>query len=197
MTAHPLHTDSFSLYIKATILVSWVKCYNGKRPPPPLFLAAANIGFFPVRFRNKHPIFKTPFPQTTAAFKKLDGLVSAFRSSFPHEYRDPLGHAGEEGHHSFDPVLYSAHLLPHMCVFLICVPAARLNSATILSAMISLHEPYAIINSPICRSAAKLLESAKAILELTYAILSTSFDLSLLEYSASVRGLCYTCYSNY
>lgn len=59
----------------------------------------------------------------------------------------------------------------------------------IYSAIILLHDPYASIFSPGCVSAFKILEASRNILELIYAVCSTSFDVSLLDIFCAVRYL--------
>jgi len=55
--------------------------------------------------------------------------------------------------------------------------------------MILLHEPHLNlhIDRPNCTSAAKVLESARAILNLMYAVWSTNYDIGLLDYFCPVR----------
>jgi hypothetical protein len=59
----------------------------------------------------------------------------------------------------------------------------------IYSAIILLHDPYAHIHSPGCVSAFKILEASRNILELIYAVCSTSFDVSLVDVFCAVRYL--------
>lgn len=58
-----------------------------------------------------------------------------------------------------------------------------------ISAIILLHDPYAHIYSPGCVSAFKILEASRHILDLIYAVCSTSFDVSLLDFFCPVRYL--------
>jgi hypothetical protein len=53
------------------------------------------------------------------------------------------------------------------------------------SAIILLHD----LHSPGCVSAFKILEASRNILELIYAVCSTSFDVSLVDFFCSVRYL--------
>lgn len=48
-------------------------------------------------------------------------------------------------------------------------------------ATIFLHEPHAEVRSAECISALKIRSSARAILELVYALQSTSYDITLLD----------------
>jgi hypothetical protein len=68
----------------------------------------------------------------------------------------------------------------------------------IYSAIILLHDPYAHIHSPGCVSAFKILEASRSILELIYAVCSTSFDVCLLDFFCAVRCLALRSFlSNY
>ena len=57
----------------------------------------------------------------------------------------------------------------------------------IYSAIILLHDPYAHIYSPGCVSAFKILDASRNVLGLIYAVCSTSFDISLLDFFCAVR----------
>jgi hypothetical protein len=59
----------------------------------------------------------------------------------------------------------------------------------ILSATILLHNPHAHVSSPGCVSAFKILEASRSILDLIYAVRSTSFDITLLDFFCAVRFL--------
>lgn len=48
-----------------------------------------------------------------------------------------------------------------------------------------LHDPHADPSSPNCKSAEKLLNAARSILELVYIVCATSFDITLLDPVAS------------
>ncbi|KAH7931095.1 hypothetical protein BV22DRAFT_1101451 [Leucogyrophana mollusca] len=149
---HPPHcTDSFTLYIKSTMLLSRVKSFN-------------------VRFRAKqHAGDPSSMPRgtvrnslkldlrTAPAFFELDDLVASFRTSLPHHLRDPFANGGLDSH------LYTTYL-------------------TVYATTIILHEPHANVESMRCTSAMKMLVGARGILDLLYALWSTSYDLSLLDY---------------
>jgi len=49
------------------------------------------------------------------------------------------------------------------------------------SSIILLHEPHSNAKSSICTSAMKILHAARGILELVYVVLSTNYDLRLLD----------------
>jgi hypothetical protein len=107
---HPEHqTDSFILYIKGTILCSFVKNFN-------------------MRFRAKHfagdPTVKAMpdympcnilpdasdcvDPRGSQAFIELDHIVSTFKSTFPIHLRNPVANNIVDSH------LYTASLMPHV-----------------------------------------------------------------------------------
>lgn len=105
---HPeTQTDSFILYIKASILLSKVKTYN-------------------LRFRWKffHSPDGTPSSSTNGAafdpanfdatatleFQQLDQLVANFRPSFPAQMRSPIVGDGD----IVDPYLYTACTAGHL-----------------------------------------------------------------------------------
>lgn len=93
LTTHPTSiTDSFSLYIKATILLGKVKNFNG-------------------RFKNKFDDGIPPEfdPRETAEFQMLDNAITAFKLSIPREHREPMSLDGK-----LDPTLYLALVLPHV-----------------------------------------------------------------------------------
>jgi len=89
LTTHPEgQTDSFVLYIKATVLLSKVKTFN-------------------VRYKARFP--KTSDPRDDPAFKALEILISTFQASFPLQFRDPISTGARPDSH-----LYLAHLIPYM-----------------------------------------------------------------------------------
>lgn len=93
----PEQTDSFILYVKASILLSKVKTYN-------------------LRFRwqftgtDGQPAFENPSVDVTNTpeFHHLDNLVASFRTSFPPRYRSPVD--GD----ILDPYLYTACTAAHL-----------------------------------------------------------------------------------
>ena len=54
-------------------------------------------------------------------------------------------------------------------------------------AIVILHDPHAEVRASGCLSALKILTSARAILDLIYAIQSTSYDITLLDTICIVR----------
>ncbi|KIO22777.1 hypothetical protein M407DRAFT_245046 [Tulasnella calospora MUT 4182] len=77
----------------------------------------------------------------------------------PRAYRDPVGS-------TVDPVLYMAHLLPHV-------------------AMIQLHDPHAQLHSPNDYSAMQMLDATRAILDLIYKLCGTTYDLIYMDHGCS------------
>ncbi|KAJ7925882.1 hypothetical protein B0H13DRAFT_1973748 [Mycena leptocephala] len=150
---HPdKQTDSFVLYVKAVIMLSQVKTFN-------------------LRFRAKHffgdPSVMSPHnersnplepvdPRGSPAFMELDNIATSFRSSFPTHLRQPIIE------NVIDQHLYTACTIPHI--------------ATIL-----LHDPHANVLRSGCISALKILTAARSVLDLAYAVCSTSFDVTLLD----------------
>ncbi|KAJ7619127.1 hypothetical protein DFH06DRAFT_1235416 [Mycena polygramma] len=153
LLTHPeKQTDSFVLYIKAVMLISRVKTFN-------------------LRFRAKHffgdPTVMSPHneqsnpmepidPRGSPAFIELDDIALSFRSSFPSHLRQPIVGNVVDQH------LYAASTMCHI--------------ATIL-----LHDPHANVRRLGCVSALKILTAARSVLDLAYAVCSTSFDVTLLD----------------
>lgn len=148
----PEQTDSFILYIKSSILMSKVKCFN-------------------IRFRARNfagdPKMTVPGmgadrsaqyldPRQTEGFREVDNLVSCFVESFPRHLKDPV----QGG--VVDPHLLLACLAPNV-------------------AKILLHDPHADPQSKGCISVVRILEAARSMLNWLYAILSTSYDITLLD----------------
>ncbi|KAG9035149.1 hypothetical protein FRB95_012016 [Tulasnella sp. JGI-2019a] len=142
ITHPPSITDSFTLYVKASVLLGKVKTFNG-------------------RFRQKYDPAHggTVDPRETTEFQMLDSSVQGYKLSFPKEMCDFISTDGK-----VDPVLHMALMLPHV--------------ATIL-----LHDPHAVVESPNCMSAERLLTAARVILDGLYKLMATSFDLLLLDHA--------------
>ncbi|KAG8903609.1 hypothetical protein FRC00_014646 [Tulasnella sp. 408] len=102
-------------------------------------------------------------PRETAEFQLLDNLIRSFISSIPKDFREPVP---TDLGIKLDPVLYTAHLLPHV-------------------AMILLHDPHADIGSPNCLSSSRILAATRSILELIYKLCGTTYDLIYLDHSCS------------
>lgn len=172
----PSQTDSFVLFIKSTILLSHVKNFN-------------------LRFRGRYyqgdasmytanPVVEPPAtfdPRSSPAFKELDSLVAGFRPAFPSHMRSPVQDE------MVDAYLYTAHTAAYLCVVYSSSDGFTLLTAYSCRAQLLLHEPHARMMSPRDPSTPKLLNAARGILELMYAISATSYDLALLDHLPIVR----------
>ncbi|KAG1783846.1 hypothetical protein EV702DRAFT_1055829 [Suillus placidus] len=147
-------TDSFTLYIKSTMLLSFIKNFNHR------YKIKSNLGdsrFLPVRGFATQGYGDQSDIRSSPAFLELDQLLVSFRSSFPSNLKDPFRNGLVDTH------LYTTFLTAHVSIIL-------------------LHEPHANVDRANCTSAAKILDSARAILELIYAVWSTNYDIGLLDY---------------
>lgn len=96
-THPPLTTDSWTLYIKASILVSRVRSLNSR-----YWISAAS---------KRHGMsegWHRP-PTESEEFRHLDQTIASFTRNIPRAFQDPVGTA-------VDPLLYTAHILPHVYV---------------------------------------------------------------------------------
>ncbi|PFH54567.1 hypothetical protein AMATHDRAFT_78225 [Amanita thiersii Skay4041] len=145
-------TDSFTLYIKGSILISRVKTFNLR------FRARHYAGDSAVSsdFSDGQTISERADPRGSQAFIELDYTVDTFASTFPSHCRNPIMNNIIDSH------LYTACLIPHI-------------------ASIILHDPHADVQQSGCISALKILTAARAILDLTYSVCSTSYDITLLD----------------
>ncbi|KAI9060603.1 hypothetical protein FKP32DRAFT_1577873 [Trametes sanguinea] len=144
-------TDSFVLHVKATLLLSRVKVFNGR------YKVKRHLGD-PAMQPDPAGTPEMPGPnwvQAAPAFVELDRLISAFKQSLPTKLKDPL-YTG-----ILDVELFTA-------------------LSTIHFATIILHEGHARIGRPACISSCRVLASARAILNLLHEAYSTSHDLALL-----------------
>jgi len=179
--------DSFNMYIKGTILLSRVKVFNlrfrvKRFMGDPAYMCSPT--YSEVWEKDSDEVRDlTGDPRRTPAFVEIDRIASMFRQSFPVHLRNPIRDGCVDSH------LYSASLIPHLYVNCFSSPLQFLLFMFIYSAIILLHDPYAHIHSPGCVSAFKILEASRNILELIYAVFSTSFDVTLLDFFCSVRYL--------
>lgn len=96
-------TDSFTLYIKSTMLLSFIKNFNHR------YKMKSNLGdtrFLPARdfvqgYGDQSDIRSSP------AFSELDQLLLSFRSSFPAHLKDPFANGMVDSH------LYTTFLTVH------------------------------------------------------------------------------------
>ena len=92
----PQYTDSYILFLKATMLFGKVTDYNTR----------SNL-------RANTPPSKNQNPFALPGFEELDRLVAQdFLHSFPQDYK----HLGVSDDGGLDTDLYMAHLVPHACV---------------------------------------------------------------------------------
>ena len=179
--------DSFNLYIKGAILLSRVKAFNlrfrAKRfiGDPAYMYSPTYAEVWEKDIDEAQDL--TVDPRRTPGFIEIDHVASMFRQSFPLHLRNPIRDGRMDSH------LYSASLIPHLYVICFSSPLRFCLFMFIHSAIILLHDPYAHIYSPGCVSAFKILEASRSILELIYAVCSTSFDVSLVDSFCSVRYL--------
>lgn len=140
---YSLTTDPWTLYIKATILVSRVRTFNAR-----------------YRITSKSGLHNAKTsPTGSELFLRLDQTAAKFCTEIPPAFRTPVGA-------KVDPLLYMAHLLPHV-------------------AMIQLHDPHANFSDSNDPSTIRLASAVQSILELIYAICATSFDLIYLDHASS------------
>ncbi|KIO22768.1 hypothetical protein M407DRAFT_27721 [Tulasnella calospora MUT 4182] len=145
---HPtLTTDSWTLYIKASILISRVRSFNSRYR----ISAVSKSTGVSMECHGS--------PTESEEFRHLDQTIASFTRNIPRAFRDPVGT-------TVDPLLYTAHLLPHM-------------------AMIQLHDPHAKPDSPNDHSAMQMLAATRAILDLIYKLSGTTYDLLHLDHSCS------------
>ncbi|CUA76885.1 Glutamate-ammonia-ligase adenylyltransferase [Rhizoctonia solani] len=114
-------TDSFTLFVKASVILSKVKILS-------------------LRVGNRYP--NIPDVRDTPAFRHLESTIATFRSTFPPEYLDPVSQTSK----GFDTLLYVAHLIPHTAIILMHEEHANINSPNCLSTQKSLLAARAILD---------------------------------------------------
>ena len=178
---HPeSQTDSFTLMVKASVLLSKVKNFNIRyraryfaKDPDYIPTIAA-----PARLPGSDVLD----PRSTPAFMEVENLVSNFRGSFPPDMRNPISGNVVDVH------LFTACTIPHVYEKF-PNPSYLLHYSNVMfgSAMIVLHEPHAVLEVTGCISATNVLVAARQMLTLIYSVWSTSFDLALLDVFIAVR----------
>ncbi|KAF8708203.1 Fungal specific transcription factor domain, partial [Rhizoctonia solani] len=148
-------TDSFTLFVKASVILSKVK------------ILALRVG-------NRYP--DIPDIRDTPAFRHLESTIATFRSSFPSEYLEPISQTSK----GFDTLLYVAHLIPHTAIILMHEEVCSLKCNLPPVLLTILGPQHADVNSPNCLSMQKSLLAARAILDLIYLVCSTSYDMTRL-----------------
>lgn len=105
LTHPPKQTDSFVLFVKAAMLLSFVKNWN-LRFRGRYFAGDARLAPATSPDGDLH----TLDPRQTPAFQELDHIASSFRASFPAHLRNPVQDE------MVDPYLYSACSAAHLSV---------------------------------------------------------------------------------
>ncbi|EEB91139.1 hypothetical protein MPER_10549 [Moniliophthora perniciosa FA553] len=109
LTRHPSNeTDSFTIYIKGTILISMVKTFN---------LQPVAVGL-PTLDRSD-----------INRFMQIDHLITSFLPSFPSHLRNPIKATTVDNH------LYTASLMPHVATIILHDPHAEIRNVACVSAM--------------------------------------------------------------
>ncbi|KAG9007841.1 hypothetical protein FRB93_007232 [Tulasnella sp. JGI-2019a] len=124
LTTHPpAVTDSFTLYIKAAILLGKVKTFNWR---------------FKLRSGDLND---NADPRVSQEFQILDSLIEGFKASVPKELKEFLSANGK-----LDPTLHMALLLPHVATILLHDSHATIESANCMSAKRLLTATRAILD---------------------------------------------------
>lgn len=172
LTHHPPdQTDSFTLYIKSSILLSKVKGFNSTFP---LDQEALDNLAAP----GQHP--QHVDPRGTSEFQKIESQIWAFRMNIPNHLRNPIINNTVDGH------LLAAYLAQYTYVLRILLSILKI-SLTYHRCIIILHNPHTEHRDVNCPSTQKILTATRGTLEYVYALCNTSFDLTLLDPSISVR----------
>lgn len=168
LTHPPLATDSWTLYIKATILISRVRSFNCRHR-----IVTASAGNATSESSSERTEVS---PTESEEFRQLDQTIAAFVREMPRAYRDPVGT-------TVDPLLYMAHLLPHVYVYSTMV--VKLALLTLNRAMIQLHDPHAQLYSPNDYSAMQMLTATRAIMDFIYKVCGTAYDILYMDHGCS------------
>jgi len=106
----PAITDSFTLYVKTSILLGKVKSFN-------------------IRFRIRYAEAAAhKDPRDTPEFNILDHLIKKTLENIPREHRDVFASG------RLDPILYTVHLLPYAAMILLHDPIAEIGAPNCVSA---------------------------------------------------------------
>ncbi|CAE6411939.1 unnamed protein product [Rhizoctonia solani] len=114
-------TDSFTLFIKASVILSKVK------------ILALRVG-------NRYP--SIPDASAFSVLCDVCANLGNHRSTFPPEYLEPISQTNR----GFDTLLYVAHLIPHAAIILMHEEHADINSPNCLSTQKSLLAARAILD---------------------------------------------------
>ncbi|TDL28499.1 hypothetical protein BD410DRAFT_227200 [Rickenella mellea] len=148
-------TDSFILYVKASMLLSKVKTFN-LRFRTRNFAGDPDMTVLPGTPDLQEENGQRIDPRATKAFQSIDKLVETFVENFPRGFNDAVVNNLVDTH------LFTACVAPHI-------------------ARIMLHDPHANLKRVRCSSRQRILEAARAVLQHTYSVQSTSFDLTLSD----------------
>ncbi|KAG9043659.1 hypothetical protein FS837_009294 [Tulasnella sp. UAMH 9824] len=110
LTHQPLMTDAWTLYIKATILMSKVRSFNGRYRTKKVFGTQGPGG--------EAGSFIGGSPTESQDFMILDQTISSFVNGMPKAFKEPV-------ETTVDPVLYMAHLLPFVAMIQLHDPHAK------------------------------------------------------------------------
>lgn len=125
-------------------------------------------------------------PRDSPAFQELDHITTNFRQSFPNHLRNPIQDD------VVDPYLFSTCSASFLCVpalYVLNCLCIELSDTVVCRAQVILHEPYADMDRGDCISRAKILKAARDVLDLTYGLSATSYDVSLLDHLPMVCSL--------
>lgn len=99
-TSHPMaSTDAFTLFVKGALLLGKVKTFNTRLKIRHLTGPAAN---WPEGVSGM---------QSKPEFQDLDNFIQGFITTIPKQFQNPVDAEQES---KVDPMLYTAHLLPHV-----------------------------------------------------------------------------------
>lgn len=131
---HPeKHTDSFTLYIKGSVLLSRVKQFN-MRFKVKRCLGDPSVDFVPpdtggAQYFGAGAIAESLFndPRRSVEFIELDSLAESFRPNFPHYLKNPMPDGVVDSH------LYVACLISHMYVLILVTYLVKLCAERVVA----------------------------------------------------------------
>lgn len=174
----PRSTDSFSLYVKSSVILGRVKTFNVRFKTKYNVCQESAVLSGEASAREDGSVFQDP--RATSEFQIIDSDIREFVLNVPREFNDPVT-AGPNK--TVDPILYTALLLPHVYVAEVPYPWAIVDRFS--RSMILLHDPHADLASPTCPSSQRMLMATRAILELVYKITATTYDLIYLDHTCA------------
>ncbi|KIL70734.1 hypothetical protein M378DRAFT_194984 [Amanita muscaria Koide BX008] len=126
-------TDSFTLYIKSSILMSRVKTFNLR------FRARHSTGDATVASVSQETSERVD-PRHSPAFIELDYIIDSFTATFPSRCRNPIMNNILDSH------LYTAWQMPHVCSIILHDPHANIQHLGCISAMKILRAARSILD---------------------------------------------------